>query len=796
MQELPEALAGLADYRQFMTYRLEQRGARLEKIPQNLQGQTADSQDPNNWTDFATASAAAQAVGGGVAFVFTERDPFFFLDVDNCVTDAGEWTPIALELFRRFAGAGVELSSSGRGVHIFGRGSVDRESRKVKSRHGFDLFTEQRFVALTGNHTSGDVNTEHTEALGQLVVDYLQKDPAQLSTEWSSEPVPEWKGHVDDAKLLQAMLGSVSASAAFGTKATPQQLFAADEDALAIAYPDTQGAHAFDRSAADAALCAHLAFWTGKDCERIDRLFRLSALVRDKWLEREDYRRLTILNACAGCESVHGDKQAMIAQAEPVHRPQLAEIERFEAVARDGLQFMTIPEQITHFADCVYVVADHKVLMPNGQKLKPEQFKVVKGGYRFALDYNGDKETKNAWEAFSESQGAHFPIADETCFRPELPFGSIIHEESRLKVNNYYPIEIDAVEGDVEPFLRHLELLLPVQGDRDILLAYMAACVQYKGTKFQWAPLLQGAEGNGKTLIIKVLCRAIGRRYTHTPNPSDLGNKFNAWIMEKLFIGVEELHVADRQDLIDALKPMITNELIEGQGKGADQVMIDNRANFVLLSNHKDAIRKTRDDRRYCVFYTQQQSAEDLAACGMNDSYFNILYGWLKSGGYGAVTHYLSHYEIPEQLNPATTCQRAPITSSTAAAIAASRGSVEQELLEAIDEGRTGLAGGWISSIALSKFLDSIRAGRKVPPAKRGEMLRELGYIPHPVLTGGRVTGSSPIDDGKKPRLYIKDGHLHAFNLKNSAEVLGAYLKAQGCDLDLTAQFATQEAKR
>jgi transcriptional regulator with XRE-family HTH domain len=49
------------------------------------------------------------------------------------------------------------------------------------------------------------------------------------------------------------------------------------------------------QSEADLALCCLLAFWTGGDYERIDRLFRQSGLYReDKWGERLDYRERTI----------------------------------------------------------------------------------------------------------------------------------------------------------------------------------------------------------------------------------------------------------------------------------------------------------------------------------------------------------------------------------------------------------------------------------------------------------------------------------------------------------------------
>ena len=52
-----------------------------------------------------------------------------------------------------------------------------------------------------------------------------------------------------------------------------------------------------DHSRADAALCRMLSFWTRGDRERIDRLFRMSGLMREKWNRRtgeETYGARTI----------------------------------------------------------------------------------------------------------------------------------------------------------------------------------------------------------------------------------------------------------------------------------------------------------------------------------------------------------------------------------------------------------------------------------------------------------------------------------------------------------------------
>src|SRR5207249_867267 len=70
---------------------------------------------------------------------------------------------------------------------------------------------------------------------------------------------------------------------------------------------DTNGHHN-DDSAADLALCDYLAFWTGKDAEQMDRLFRQSKLMREKWDSPRPggtYGSMTIRKAITDREEVY-----------------------------------------------------------------------------------------------------------------------------------------------------------------------------------------------------------------------------------------------------------------------------------------------------------------------------------------------------------------------------------------------------------------------------------------------------------------------------------------------------------
>lgn len=772
-------------FNQYVVYKVvpnKTRPGKTDKFPVNPQTlEVGNAHDPSIWTtrDHAEQIASLCGEGWGVGFVFTHNDPYFFIDLDNCVDENGQWSEISTNFCQYFTGAYIEISQSGTGLHIIGCYSQLPEHSCKNMPLGLELYSAERFVALTGTSAVGSWDFDCTSLLPAVIDAYFPPKVTVQDAEWSDQADPQWSGPESDDELVRRMLNSKSGASVFGAnKASFRDLWENNEVVLGQVYPSLNGHDPYDRSSADAALLAHLAFWTGNNHERMKRLMWQSGLVRDKWEHHKDYMRMSVTGAVNRQESVYqGKTDKPREEYEPID---LSTVMRMEATLVEGNMFMQANQQVEHFKGCVYVRDQHRVLTPDGSLLNSERFRAMYGGYDFSMDSSNEKTTKSAFEAFTESRAVRFPRVANTCFRPEHQPGVIIEEENHTLVNTYVPVNTPSVEGDVGPFMRHLELLYPNEVDREIIISYMAACIQYPGVKFQWCPLIQGTEGNGKTLIVNAVAHAIGHRYTHLPNASDLGGngaKFNSWLASKLFIGIEEIYVSDRREVTEALKPLITNSRIEIQGKGIDQYTGDNRANFIMCSNHKDALQIKVDGRRYCVLYSKQQSKGELLNDGMNDYYFSDLYGWAKSGGYAHITHFLKHYMIREKYNPAGLCQRAPTTSSTQEAIELSMGSVEHAILEAIDEDRPGFMGGWVSSIALEKLLIHMKAERRVPIHKRKDLMQSLGYDHHPALRKGRV--NNPIlAEGGKPRLYIKRGHIHG-NLQAAAEVSRCYCEAQ-----------------
>lgn len=778
MQTLPTALAPLAAYRQFLCYALvpsKSRAGKMDKLPVSPHsGQFVDAHDSQHWTDAAHACAVAShwGAGYGVAFVLTKADPFFFVDIDHA-WDGRQWSEVAQQVVALFPGAALEVSQSGTGLHIFGRGQAPAHGKR-NDAHGLEFYTELRFAALTGINAVGDANTDHTVALHTLTQAFFPPK-ADAGGDWSlsTAPVPEWRGPTDDADLIRRALMSRSAASVFGGRASFADLWEGNSEALAKAYPDPE--RLYNASAADAALAAHLAFWTGRHGERIQRLMMQSALVRDKW-HRDDYLPRTIANVLAQPGDVLTDREP-----EPPPTPPAAPEAPRQTVV-EGQTFLNAEAQRELFTGCVYVQDLHRVLVPGGSLLKPDQFRVAFGGYSFCMDNANQRTSRNAWEAFTESQVLRAPRADSICFKPARAPGEIIEEAGRTRANIWWPANVRRKVGDVTPFLQHLQKMLPNERDRMLILSYMAAIVQHKGVKFTWAPVLQGAEGNGKSTLSSCVAMAVGQHYVHWPDARDLLSPFNGWLSNRVFIAVEELRTQDpqhREEVVEVMKTVINGGVGKQiQFKGVDQTSAEICCNLIINTNYRDAVRKTPDNaRRFGLFYMAQQSLADIERDGMGGDYFPKFYAWLRADGFAIVSELLHTFPIPDEFNPIN-MSRAPHTSTTDLAIVESRGAVEQHIAEAIAQDTPGFMGGWISSVQLDHFITNVlKMGTRITPSKRREMLGAMGYVLHPGLTDGRVN-NPVLPDGRKPQLYVLAGSPQA-RMVGAAEIARAYTAAQ-----------------
>jgi hypothetical protein len=252
-------------------------------------GGGASSTDPRTWGALAQALARAHRDRlAGVGVPLGPHAGLVGIDLDRCVDAAtGAVDPVALALLAPLGGLYTELSPSRTGLRAlaFGRLPAGPDGRPpwTKQTVGLSDGTPSSFEVYGG---LGRYLTITGWRLPDSPPDVAAADPDALAG-WYARCAPA--GRESPAPPGAAGAGAVGGAAPASVAAIPDdQLLArmfraANGAAVRALWEGSTAAHGGDDSVADAALIAHLHFWTAGDRDRTDRLFRRSRLYREKW---------------------------------------------------------------------------------------------------------------------------------------------------------------------------------------------------------------------------------------------------------------------------------------------------------------------------------------------------------------------------------------------------------------------------------------------------------------------------------------------------------------------------------
>jgi len=278
LENVPEELKALPNW---VCYRLEERYGQTKptKVPYNpITGDHAKANDSSTWTNYGTCVTAVVERGDeydGIGFEF--GCGYVGIDLDHCRdVESGQIEDWASDIVGHLDSY-TEASPSGTGAHIICKGALPPGGRRIGP---VEMYDTARFFTVTGEHIPGTALTvgERSAELGELHEALFPVEVPASQSEATPEPAPASNPLLTDAEVIRK-----ASTAANGDKF--RKLWAGE----------WKGDHT-SQSEADEALCCHLAFWTGKDSDRMDVLFRQSGLYRKKW-DREDYRRETISRA-------------------------------------------------------------------------------------------------------------------------------------------------------------------------------------------------------------------------------------------------------------------------------------------------------------------------------------------------------------------------------------------------------------------------------------------------------------------------------------------------------------------
>ena len=248
---------------QWIVWRSERRHGRDKrtKVPYSpVTFRHAKSNSPATWGSFDAAIAEYRRGSfDGVGYVFTAADGFTGVDLDHCCESNGVLAPWALHIVQAL-NSYTEWSPSGRGAHVIVRGRLPEGGRR---KGKVEMYDQLRYFTMTGEWMPfTPLAIEQRQAALEAL--HARVFPRRERRE-RGQTVRTLNISGDDAALIER-----ARRARNGDKFST--LWQGDYTSR---YPS--------QSEADLALCNFLAFWTGGDAARIDRLFRRSGLYRPKW---------------------------------------------------------------------------------------------------------------------------------------------------------------------------------------------------------------------------------------------------------------------------------------------------------------------------------------------------------------------------------------------------------------------------------------------------------------------------------------------------------------------------------
>ena len=120
----PAVPAELKSLPQWVVWKRKLRHGKLTKVPLQVNGEPAATDDPTTWTDYQTV-VAHQHRFDGIGVVFTENDPLCGVDLDDCLDKHRKLKPWAVPIIERLKHVSYgEVSPSGGGIKFWTRAKL------------------------------------------------------------------------------------------------------------------------------------------------------------------------------------------------------------------------------------------------------------------------------------------------------------------------------------------------------------------------------------------------------------------------------------------------------------------------------------------------------------------------------------------------------------------------------------------------------------------------------------------------------------------------------------------------
>lgn len=629
--------------------------ARKGKRPFGINGKPAKTNTPATWgilQDIRTFLKTARPSFAGIGFVLERKNNIICIDIDHCMTN-GVPNETARQILENIS-TYTEISMSGGGLHLFGYGSIEQSTIKFLSPFDSDTHIEiyagmdgrgkgGRFIALTADiHENRKELKDISKGLEWL----LQYKPNK-----QNKPKPPAKQQATTAQdnttsKTDCWAGVPATIKVAGNEYTADDIPRVIEKSLKgsklekwnkLFYSADLTQYNNDHSKADMALCGFLCFWCHGNPALIDKVFRRSALMREKWDDKRQgaktYGELTIEKAL---KNWNGKKNTGTTSNKPI----------FTILDSKGN-----PVKVSYSNFCALLEWLHDVSIRYNQ-LKHQQEIFIKG-VRYDMDmaivllqekcaiYGLSTRVTNiqSWIVAKAEKNAYNPVADylQECYESyqQDKANNVINNTINKLWNTLHLTEIAQIK---EPFFKAL------------FIKWLVGCVAIAHntgtTSLQGVLVLKGAQGIGKTSFAKKLIPEMGLDWFvegASINVSDKDSLITAtscWLLE-----LGEFSETFRKSHFDALKNFITKSIDTIRHPYARNAKAEPRLTaYIATVNDDRFLADNTGNRRYWVL--DLESIDLDTQINPNQLWGEVMALWKDE----KMTHFLTQSELNQLL--------------------------------------------------------------------------------------------------------------------------------------------------
>ena len=736
---------------------------RWSKLPFTIHGKCASSTDPTTWATFEACwdTTILDSSYDGVGIVIDGTD-FQGIDLDDCRDPStGALSDLAQEVLARVQGY-AEVSPSGTGIKLFS--VTNLKGSTANNNKGIELYDSGRYFTVTGHALTGHeclpVLEQDVGWLVELAGNNIGPAPEKFQGTDAEMALANYRAPIDGwglQRVVDEVLKHLDPDMSYPEWIKVGQILHHQGES------GVEWLEAWDNWSAESKLgkylvgsCADKWRTFGALGSKNKGVATLASLLQQTKVPRDVDHQLSIrqamVSAKAQIESCTDDLLLRGSVADSIRNEATLDKNQREILVavwnaqhknltgsklqmKDVRELLGVNGRVAHNQSSedmppwakpwVYVTDVDKFFnVETKQEVSPRGFKSMYNRF-MPLNFFGQREQADLWA----TERWNLPTVSHKAYVPAA--GSIFSMFGKLWANLYrkdsVPEMPDALSADhraaIDLVKKHFEIYFTDPRERELVVSWLAHNVQNPGVKIRWSPYIHGPPGDGKSYFGEFLGLCMGGQNVRSLNGSTLESNFTDWAMGYATTVVEEMkqHGHNRYDVMNRVKPYITNSSVEIHPKGKASYVAPNNTNYLFLSNYLDGAPVEHEDRRFMFLSSALalKTVKELTEQG----YFISLFSAIQNNA-GAIRSWVLTLPMhPEFFADG----RAPHTTTKDTVVEMSKSELDVLLEELIEQGAVGVHQRAISSAHLTRAL-KVKTDEPFKTSRVNRMLTLKGF--------------------------------------------------------------------